>query len=90
MEREADHSSPSSAESRMRGTIPSLPQYVFMAWCSFKAQGQFYVYLFPLKQPEREADHFPPASVDVKNAWSYTTTSTIRLRGSVLNEVILC
>jgi hypothetical protein len=25
--------------SRMRGTIPLLPQYVFMARCSVKAQG---------------------------------------------------
>jgi hypothetical protein len=27
----------------MRGTILPLPQYVFMAWCSFKAQGQLYL-----------------------------------------------
>jgi hypothetical protein len=26
--------------SRMRGAIPPLPQYAFMAWCSVKAQGQ--------------------------------------------------
>jgi hypothetical protein len=25
---------PSSAEVKMRGAIPPLPQYVFMAWCS--------------------------------------------------------
>jgi hypothetical protein len=24
----------------MRGAIPPLPQYVFMAWCSVEAQGQ--------------------------------------------------
>jgi hypothetical protein len=29
----------------MRGAIPSLPQYAFMAWCSVKAQGQLYIYL---------------------------------------------
>jgi hypothetical protein len=23
----------------LRGAIPPLPQYAFMAWCSFKAQG---------------------------------------------------
>jgi len=23
----------------MRGAIPPFPQYVFMAWCSVKAQG---------------------------------------------------
>jgi len=31
--------------SRMRGTIPSLLHYAFMAWWSVKAQGQIYVYL---------------------------------------------
>jgi hypothetical protein len=29
----------------MRGAIPPLPQYVFMAWCSVKAQGQLYLTL---------------------------------------------
>jgi len=27
------------------------------------------------KRPGREADHSPPSSVDVKNAWNYTFTS---------------
>jgi hypothetical protein len=31
--READHSPPSSAEVKMRGAIPPLPQYAFTAWC---------------------------------------------------------
>jgi len=26
----------------MSGTIPPLPQYASMAWCSVKAQGQLY------------------------------------------------
>jgi len=26
----------------MSGTIPTLPQYAFMAWCLVKAQGQLY------------------------------------------------
>jgi hypothetical protein len=32
----------------MRGAIPPLPQYSFMAWCSVKkkAQGQLYLYLY--------------------------------------------
>jgi len=33
---EADHSPPSSAE--MRGGMPPLPQYAFIAWYSVKAQ----------------------------------------------------
>jgi hypothetical protein len=28
----------------MRGGIPPLPQYAFMAWCSVKAEGQLYFY----------------------------------------------
>jgi hypothetical protein len=27
-----------------------------------------------IKRPGREADHSPPSSADVKNAWSYTST----------------
>jgi hypothetical protein len=30
----------------MSGAIPPLPQYPFMAWCSVKAQGQLYLYLY--------------------------------------------
>jgi hypothetical protein len=30
----------------MSGAIPTLPQYAFMAWCSVKAQGQLYIYLY--------------------------------------------
>jgi len=33
----------------MSGAIPSLPQYVFMAWCSVKAQGQLYLTLPQLR-----------------------------------------
>jgi hypothetical protein len=29
----------------MSGAIPPLPQYALMALCSFKAQGQIYLYL---------------------------------------------
>jgi hypothetical protein len=32
----------------MSGAIPPLPQYGFMAWCSVKAQGQIYFYLYVL------------------------------------------
>jgi hypothetical protein len=31
--------------SRMHGALPPLPQYAFMPWCLFKAQGQVYLYL---------------------------------------------
>jgi hypothetical protein len=33
----------------------------------------------------READHSPPSSAEVKNAWSFISTSPVRLRGAVLS-----
>jgi hypothetical protein len=36
-----------------------------------------------LKRPGSEADHSPPSSAEVKNAWSYTSTPPIRLHGLV-------
>jgi hypothetical protein len=37
-----------------------------------------------VKLPGREADHSPPSSAQVKNAWSYTSTPPMRLSGVVL------
>jgi hypothetical protein len=37
-----------------------------------------------VKRPGREADHSPPSSAEVKNAWSYTSTP-ICLHGVVLS-----
>jgi hypothetical protein len=47
--READRLPSSRAEVKMHGAIPPLPLYVFMAWRSFKAQGQLYLYLYVIK-----------------------------------------
>jgi hypothetical protein len=38
-----------------------------------------------VKRPEREADHLPSSSAEVKNAWSYTFTPLIRFHGAVLS-----
>jgi len=38
-----------------------------------------------LKRSGLEADHSPPSSAEVKNAWSYISTSPIRLHGVVLS-----
>jgi hypothetical protein len=38
-----------------------------------------------IKWPEREADHSPQSSVEVKDSWSYTSTLPIRLHGVVLS-----
>jgi hypothetical protein len=39
-----------------------------------------------VKRPGREADHSPPSSAEVNNAWSYTFTPPIRLHGLVFSE----
>jgi hypothetical protein len=44
--RESDHSPPSSAEVKNTWSYTSASQYVFMAWCSVKAQGQCYLCLY--------------------------------------------
>jgi hypothetical protein len=38
-----------------------------------------------VKRQGIEADHSPPPSAEVKNAWSYTSTPPIRLHGVVLS-----
>jgi hypothetical protein len=38
-----------------------------------------------VKRPGREADHSPPSSVEVKNAWRYISTPHIRLHDMVLS-----
>jgi hypothetical protein len=38
-----------------------------------------------VKRLGRGADHSPPASAEVKNAWSYTSTPPIRLHDVVLS-----
>jgi hypothetical protein len=38
-----------------------------------------------VKQQEREADHSPTSSAEVKNSWSYTSTHPIRLHGVMLS-----
>jgi len=44
--READHSPTSIVEVKGWVELPPLPQYVFMAWCSAKAQGRIYLFYF--------------------------------------------
>jgi hypothetical protein len=38
-----------------------------------------------VKRPRCEAYHSPPPSSEIKNAWSYTSISPIRLHGLVLS-----
>jgi hypothetical protein len=38
-----------------------------------------------VKRPGREADHSPPSSVELKNAWGYTSTPPISLHGVMLS-----
>jgi hypothetical protein len=41
-----------------------------------------------VKQPGREADHSPPPSAEVKNAWSYKSAPPISIHVVVLNEAM--
>jgi hypothetical protein len=43
--REVDRSPQSSAEVKNEWSYTYTSHYAFMAWCSVKAQGQFYLYL---------------------------------------------
>jgi len=36
-----------------------------------------------VKRPWRKADHSPPSSAEVKNAWGYTYITPVRLHGVV-------
>jgi hypothetical protein len=38
-----------------------------------------------VKRPGREADHSPPSSAEVKNAWSYNSAFPIRLHGEMFS-----
>jgi len=45
---------------------------------------------FPgVKRAGREADHSPPYSADVNNAWSYISTPPIRLNGNYTFTLLL-
>jgi hypothetical protein len=38
-----------------------------------------------VKWSGREADHSPPSSAEIKDAWNYTSTAPIRLHGVVFS-----
>jgi hypothetical protein len=40
----------------MRGDNPPLPQYAYVVWCSVKAQGHLYLYLYLHGQKYREKE----------------------------------
>jgi hypothetical protein len=46
LEREADHSPPSSAEVKHAWSYTSIPPYVFMVWCLVKHRDNFTFYLY--------------------------------------------
>jgi hypothetical protein len=75
--READHSPPSSAKVTVSRTALESTQPLIQWVPEALSLG--------VKRPGSEADHLPPSSAEVKNAWSYTFTSPIRLHGVVLS-----
>jgi hypothetical protein len=45
------------------------------------------VFFLGVKQLGREADHSSPSNAEVKNAWSYASTSPMQLHGVVLSYI---
>jgi hypothetical protein len=58
--REANHSPPPSAEVKNTWSYTSIPQYAFVAWCSIKAEGQLYLYLYLLLSKLMSSEWSPP------------------------------
>jgi hypothetical protein len=49
-------------------------------------QGVSKALISAVNRPEGEADHLPPSSAEVKNAWSYTSTPPVRFHDVVVNQ----
>jgi hypothetical protein len=78
------------------GAIPPLPQCAFMAWCSVKAQGQLYVFLY-----ERELwTCFSPGhslistanatAVSVKSRWNSLYLAIVKHTTPIAWQFVLC
>jgi hypothetical protein len=68
--READHSPASSAEITDAWNYTFTPQYVFMAWCSVKAQGLIYFLLLPFTSLDGKKAHHN-ASTQKSTTWKF-------------------
>jgi hypothetical protein len=66
-------------------TLCVASQRMFIVVISLSTHsGNFWIHP-RLSFPGGEADHSPPSSAEVKDAWSYTSTPPIPLHGMVLN-----
>jgi len=66
------------------GSAPTAPS----PWYTVTKNDPFNAYWdisMGVKRSWREADHSPPSSVAVKNAWGYTSIPPIRIHDMVLN-----
>jgi len=58
-------------------------------WGSPSLQFNGYRRFFPgVKRPGRKVNHSPPSSVEVKNMWCFTSTTSIRLQGADTETMI--
>jgi hypothetical protein len=55
-------------------------------WGTLSLLSKGYRRIYPgVKRPVREGNYSPPSSDEVKNAWSYTSSPTVRLHDTVLS-----
>jgi hypothetical protein len=85
LESEDDHSPPSSAEVKDAWSYTCTPQYAFMVWCSVKAQGQLYLYIYPSVhlqrkgKPRKDSSHNTETGPSLKLGTSVIEVRTLPL-----------
>jgi hypothetical protein len=70
------------------GRNKDSPQRPDRLWDPSSLLSKEYRGLLPrgVKRPDREADHSPPSSAEVKKAWRYNSSSPVCLHGALLNN----
>jgi hypothetical protein len=73
--REAQHLYSDNTKCKFRsGSSPDRERILALGPAQYTVQGVPGALSFGVKLPGREAEHLPPSSAEVKNAWSYTST----------------
>jgi hypothetical protein len=77
--------------SRMRGVIPPLPQYAFLAWCSVKVQGKIYLTSYHIAIRCHNTQYHDSIScfVWVWNSVSHPEGNKLRMCGNKMVRIVL-